>query len=88
MARQWTQEQKERQSTLIRSWKPWARSTGPRTATGKAVSARNRQKALEKARQEVIDARKALTSAQDALERLGGKSTFDLAALVALAKHF
>ncbi len=88
MARRWTQEQKDRQSALIRSWKPWTRSTGPRTATGKAEASRNRQKALEKARKEVADARKALTEAQDALERLGCKSSFDLATIVALTKHF
>jgi hypothetical protein len=84
----WTPERKARQSALIRTWKPWTRSTGPRTATGKAEASRNRLKALEKARQEVANARKALSDAQDALERLGCKSTLDLAAIIALTKHF
>jgi len=29
---------------LIRNWKPWAQSTGPRSAEGKARSARNGDK--------------------------------------------
>ena len=84
----WTEERKARQSALIRSWKPWEQSTGPKTDEGKQEASRNRQRALEKARQEVADARKALTEAQDALERLGCKSTLDLAAIIALTKHF
>ncbi|MEI7457464.1 MAG: hypothetical protein WCK93_12150 [Nitrosomonadales bacterium] len=31
MARVWTDEQKARQAALIRSWKPWTRSTGKDT---------------------------------------------------------
>ena len=84
----WTEERKARQSALIRSWKPWEQSTGPKTDEGKQEASRNRQRALEKARQEVADARKALSDAQDALERLGCKSTLDLAAIIALTKHF
>ena len=33
----WTKERRERQAELIRTWKPWTRSTGPRTAAGKAT---------------------------------------------------
>lgn len=39
--RHWTQEQRERQSALIRSCKPWNRSTGPRTEAGKATASGN-----------------------------------------------
>lgn len=39
--RRWTQEEKDRQAALIRSWKPWARSTGPSTEDGKKRSASN-----------------------------------------------
>lgn len=35
-ARTWTAEQRQRQAEAIRRWKPWARSTGPRTLQGKA----------------------------------------------------
>jgi hypothetical protein len=74
----WTAERKARQSALIRAWKPWEASTGPRTATGKAASARNRQKALERARKEVANARQALTEALARLEELGCKRRRDL----------
>lgn len=43
-ARQWTPEQRAQQSEKIRQWQPWARSTGARTAKGKAVSSRNAYK--------------------------------------------
>ena len=36
MPRKWTPEQKARQAEAIRRWKPWERSTGPKTAAGKA----------------------------------------------------
>lgn len=40
----WTDERRKRQAVLIRHWKPWQRSTGPRTATGKARACRNAYK--------------------------------------------
>lgn len=59
MPRHWTAEQKAKQSALIHSWRPWTKSTGAKTAEGKAISSqnvivgkRNRQKALEQALQE------------------------------------
>ncbi len=42
MANGWTPERRARQAELIRSWRPWERSTGPRTAEGKARASRNR----------------------------------------------
>ncbi len=41
MANGWTPERRARQAELIRIWRPWEKSTGPRTAAGKAVVARN-----------------------------------------------
>lgn len=41
MADPWTPERRARQAELIRTWQPWARSTGPRTAAGKAKASRN-----------------------------------------------
>lgn len=41
MGRGWTPERKARQAALIRNWKPWERSTGPKTSEGKARTARN-----------------------------------------------
>ena len=48
-ARQWTVEQRAQQSVKIRQWQPWARSTGARTAEGKAASSRNAYKGGERA---------------------------------------
>jgi hypothetical protein len=37
----WTPERRARQAAQIRSWRPWLRSTGPRSETGKERSALN-----------------------------------------------
>lgn len=39
--RRWTQEERKRQSAMIRKSKPWEQSTSPRTEAGKAVVAKN-----------------------------------------------
>lgn len=41
MANGWTPERRARQAELIRQWRPWELSTGPRSAEGKAASSRN-----------------------------------------------
>lgn len=41
MGNGWTPERRARQAELIREWRPWEKSTGPRTAEGKARAARN-----------------------------------------------
>ena len=43
-ARQWSPEQRARQSVKIQQWRPWARSTGPKTEEGKVASAGNANK--------------------------------------------
>lgn len=40
----WTEERRHRQAQCIRDWRPWTRSTGPRTEAGKARVARNADK--------------------------------------------
>jgi 1,2-phenylacetyl-CoA epoxidase catalytic subunit len=47
MSNGWTPERKARQAALIRTWKPWAKFTGPRTEEGKARAARNGDKGGE-----------------------------------------
>ena len=37
----WTPERRARQSELIRQWQPWRKSTGPKSALGKAATSRN-----------------------------------------------
>lgn len=44
MANGWTPERRARQAALIRTWRPWELSTGPRTDEGKARAARNGDK--------------------------------------------
>jgi hypothetical protein len=39
--RKWTEEDRKRQSERIRAWKPWEKSTGPRTPEGKAKCRHN-----------------------------------------------
>lgn len=41
MANGWTPERRARQAMLIRSWRPWEKSTGPKTPEGRAVVSRN-----------------------------------------------
>ena len=40
----WTPERKQRQAELIRSWRPWEQSTGPKTEAGKSAVSRNAEK--------------------------------------------
>lgn len=35
MGKGWTVERRERQSKLIREWKPWEKSTGPKSPEGR-----------------------------------------------------
>ena len=41
MANGWTLERRAKQAERIREWRPWERSSGPKTEAGKAVVARN-----------------------------------------------
>ena len=41
MGKGWTPERRARQAERIRQWKPWEKSTGPRTEAGKAASNQN-----------------------------------------------
>ena len=41
MSNGWTPERRARQAELIKTWRPWEHSTGPKSAAGKAVVAKN-----------------------------------------------
>lgn len=41
MANGWTPERREKQRVAIHQWRPWERSTGPKTAAGKAIVSHN-----------------------------------------------
>lgn len=40
----WEAQQRATQAKKIRNWKPWEKSTGARTAQGRAISSRNADK--------------------------------------------
>jgi hypothetical protein len=44
MASGWTPERRTRQAELIRRWRPWVKSTGPKTEAGKTAVSRNADK--------------------------------------------
>ena len=44
MANGWTLERRARQTELIQKWRPWDKSTGPKTPEGKAKVAQNAYK--------------------------------------------
>ena len=41
MVNGWTWERRQRQADLIRTWRPWEQSTGPKTPDGRLRVARN-----------------------------------------------
>jgi hypothetical protein len=41
MVNGWTLERRQRQAELIRNWRPWAKSTGPRSPEGRQRVGRN-----------------------------------------------
>jgi len=54
----WTPERRAKQAVLLRRTRPWEKSTGPKTAEGKAVSSQNARlpEALREARERIADA--------------------------------
>lgn len=41
MATHWSSERRARQAELIRTWQPWAKSTGPKSPAGRKRVGRN-----------------------------------------------
>lgn len=72
MANGWTQERRERQSLLIRTWRPWEKTTGPKTPEGKAKVSRNAYTggAWREARQLTKEMNALLREQRDAVEAL------------------
>jgi len=71
--RQWTPEERQRQSELIRQWQPWKQSTGPRTVAGKAVCAQNVVVGQQRRERELEQARAELAAAQQRIRKLTRK---------------
>lgn len=61
MANGWTPERRAKQAEMIRTWKPWQQSTGPKSPEGKAKAAQNGDPGAmwAAARDEVRELRKA-----------------------------
>ena len=68
MASGWSAERRRRQAKLIHGWKPWRRSTGPRTAAGRARVSRNAYKGGT--RQMLRALRRLLREHRNVLERV------------------
>ena len=68
MGKGWTPERRARQAALIRTWKPWEQSTGPRTDEGKARTARNGYKGGM--REKLLELGRILREQADALKRV------------------
>ena len=68
----WTPERKARQSAAIQVWRPWEKSTGPRTEAGKGQSSRNAYKESAQRRQDELLAefRKLLSAQREKLREL------------------
>jgi hypothetical protein len=60
MANGWTLERRERQAALIRTWRPWERSTGPRSEVGKAMASQNSYKHGACAAQAIAERRRLM----------------------------
>lgn len=73
----WTRQRRQRQSKAIRSWRPWEKSTGPRSAEGKAKVARNADKGGEwrRLRAEVKEWQRLLRQQRAFLNEAGGRAT-------------
>lgn len=50
----WTPERRARQALLIHTWRPWDKTTGPKTVEGKAKVARNADKGKAAAREAAL----------------------------------
>lgn len=53
----WTPERRAKQAEAIRRWKPWKKSTGPRTPEGKARSSRNADRGVAAMEVRIFEAR-------------------------------
>ena len=71
MANGWTPERRTKQAALIRTWRPWEQSSGPKSAEGKARTSRNGYKGGHRAtlRELARELNEALREQRDVLRR-------------------
>jgi len=53
----WSAERRARQAELVKTWRPWLRSTGPKTPSGKTKSAANAVKHGVRSRDTITELR-------------------------------
>jgi len=78
-AKGWSDERRARQSAAIKRWSPWTKSTGPRTAAGKARAAQNAAKQAQRP-----DPDRLMKNAL----RMQSKYLYEIKALCTLEKNF
>lgn len=66
--RHWTEEERQRQAELIRQWRPWEQSTGPKTLEGKTRTSQNADKGGTRAMLRTIS--RVLREQREALDEL------------------
>lgn len=68
----WTSERRARQAEAIRKWRPWEKSTGPKTTEGKAKCSQNGFKGArrQQARELMRTLSELLKDQRDALDRI------------------
>ena len=71
MGARWTLERRARQAELIKTWRPWEQSTGPKTQEGKARSSRNADKGKRQEQRELRELLRLLREQSKALETIG-----------------
>jgi len=68
MANGWTPERRAQQARLIHNWRPWEKSTGPKTETGKARVSKNAYKGGTRRMLRAL--RRVLREQRNALEQI------------------
>ena len=68
----WTLERRRRQAELIRNWRPWEQSTGPKTPEGRLQVARNAWRGghRQKLRELSTMVNEEIRQARDVVERV------------------
>ncbi len=69
MSKGWTEERRKKQAEAIRRWKPWEKSTGPRTEAGKNNCKMNALK-LDRQSLSLKEAEKALKANRDFIKHI------------------
>ena len=67
-----TPEHRARQAQAIRTWQPWAKSTGPKSAAGKAVVAGNAVKHGGRSGVTIVQMREVRRMLAECADRLAG----------------